>query len=78
MQTYIYITGLQTSEIYVTFQVLTVASMNIRAFWNVAPCSLLDDGGHVVSLKRRSTPTRLYGRYVPEGSNLQAKFILIQ
>jgi hypothetical protein len=30
-----------TVQTYTRFQVLTAASMRIRAFWNLAPCSLV-------------------------------------
>jgi hypothetical protein len=32
-------------EYFVRFQVLMAASMKIRAFWDIAPCSLVGVGG---------------------------------
>jgi hypothetical protein len=46
----------------VRFQVLTVASMKIRAFWDIAPFSLVGVDRHfrgVYCLRYRATPTRL-------------------
>jgi hypothetical protein len=58
----------------VRFHVLTVASVKMTAFWDIAPCSLVDvdrrfRGAYCLHhqsnphrpLKRRSTPTRLHG-----------------
>jgi hypothetical protein len=61
---------------HVRFHVLTVTSMKMTAFWDVALCSLIkvhqcfkgayyfhhqDDSGSSTPLKHRSTSTRIHG-----------------
>jgi hypothetical protein len=66
-----------TSCQLVRFHVLTAASMKIRAFWDVAPCSLL-------GVDRRTSETSVYSKdtaqhYTPEVSNLPAvSYSLVQ
>jgi hypothetical protein len=65
--------GLRTCDrnVYLRFQVFTVASLTIKAFWYIAPCSL-------VEVDRRFSTSETSGyfyettqRYIPEGCHLQ-------
>jgi hypothetical protein len=59
----------------IAYQFLKVASMKIRAFWDVAPCSLVGVIAlmmDVVSTSETSVySTQITRHYIPEGSNLQ-------
>jgi hypothetical protein len=62
---------------HVRFQVLTVVSMKVSAFWDIAPCSLIEvdrrftlmmEAVHTSEMSVYSETTR---QYIPEESNLQ-------
>jgi hypothetical protein len=62
---------------FVRFHFLTAANMKIRAFWDIAPCSLFEvDRRFRGSLRPSSGSSSVYSnettrRCTPDGSNLQ-------